>query len=180
MPIYEYQCAECGRGEEHYVKRADAPAPICQVCGIDLVRLFSRFAVVFTGPITARYNDPKRENAHQEGVWAYRKLTSLSGQPEAVFLPDWQSLRDFNKAEGLSAPGEVPTHCTISPDGRRILSDGMPGQWRGALPGIPARLQEIIDKPIEEFKSPGITCTPSMPADYGVKPEVTVMPEGVV
>lgn len=91
----------------------------------------SRFGIVFTGPITARYNDPKRENAHQEGFWVYRQRSSISGQPEPVFLNDWQQLREFNKAEGLSAPGEVPTNSTISADGKRILSNGMPGNWSG-------------------------------------------------
>ena len=178
MPLKEYACEACGAIEERYMRRWDTPPPDCPVCLGPRTELASRFGVVFTGRITARYNEPGRENSHMEGFWTYRKRSSVSGQPEPVFIEDWQQLKNFNKAEGLAAPGDVPTHSTITPDGRRIVSDGMPGQWRGSLPAIPARLQEIIDAPIEAFKEVGASVTPSMPMSYGVKPEVSVMTEG--
>ena len=125
------------------MRRWDMPPPDCPVCLGPRTELASRFGVIFTGPITARYNDPKRENAHMDGFWAYRKRTSLSGQPEPVFLSTFDEMRAFNKAEGLASPGEVPTNSTITADGRRIVSDGMPGQWRGSMPEVPSRIWEM-------------------------------------
>lgn len=177
MPIREFYCAQCANLEERYVKLRYTPVPPCPNCGATRIQLASRFAVVFTGPLTARYNDPKRENAHQEGFWAHRRAADGKLSGEAVRIESWQDLKEFNRSEGLAAPGDVPTNATISKDGKRIVSDGMPGQWRGALPPIPSRLQEIIDKPLAEFKPAAATAQPCMPMSYGVKPEVTVMPE---
>ena len=33
MPIYEYQCAECGFQEEHLQKVSEAPLTVCPSCG---------------------------------------------------------------------------------------------------------------------------------------------------
>jgi hypothetical protein len=85
-----------------------------------------------------KYTDPNKENSHMDGYWAYRKVSSISGQPEPVYLDSMQKIKEFNSAEGLSAPGEVPTNATVSADGKRILSDGMPGNWRGSLPEVPS------------------------------------------
>jgi hypothetical protein len=97
-----------------------------------------------------------------------------------VWIENMQQLREFNKAEGLAAPGEVPTNSTVSADGRKIISDGMPGQWaRGGglgLPSMPSRLREMITVPAEQCSPLAATCSPVMPADYGVKPQVVEAP----
>lgn len=165
MPLREYWCEACQAVEERYVKLRDAPTPTCPVCLGPRTTLASRFGVVFTGPLAARYNDPKKENAHQEGFWAYRKNTA-SGQPEPTFIETWAELRAYRKSEGLD--GDVPTHATISQDGRTINSSGMPGQWSGGMPEMPTRLRELVEKPIEEFHSPACTAAPSMPIDHGI------------
>lgn len=33
MPIYEYQCAECGNAFEHLARRLSEPDPKCPNCG---------------------------------------------------------------------------------------------------------------------------------------------------
>src|SRR5260370_8996200 len=138
MPVFEERCAACERTTEVYLARWDDQDPACERWGGQQERLASNFAVTFTGPITARYNDKKREGAHADGFWAYRKRSSISGQPEPVFIDNWQQLKEFNKSEGLAAPGEAPTNATISKDGKSISGDGFAGQWRGALPGVPS------------------------------------------
>lgn len=168
MPIREFYCENCREVEERYQKRPDAPVPTCHSCGAARTVLASRFGVVFTGPLARRYNDPKKEGYYQEGFWAYKKRSSVSGQPEATFIETWDQLRAFNRAEGLSAPGEVPNNASISADGRNISGVGMAGQWVGGMPEMPARLRELVEKPIEEFKPPGLTATPSMPIDHGI------------
>jgi putative FmdB family regulatory protein len=46
MPIYEYQCASCGREFETLV-RGSSPAPECPACnGTDLRKKLSAFATI--------------------------------------------------------------------------------------------------------------------------------------
>lgn len=131
MPVHEFMCESCGTVEEHFYHVTPAEDPPCPVCLGPRIRLASAFKVVFTGPLTARYNDPKREGAHMEGFWDYRVRSSVSGNPEPVYLSTWDELREFRKSEHLSMPGDVPTQATMSADGRKISSAGMPGSWGG-------------------------------------------------
>lgn len=129
MPIYESVCADCETSSEWYAPRFDSSDPQCFVCGKPMKRLISSFSVVFTGPMTARYNDPKSENPHEEGHWAFRKRSSLSGNPEPVFLETWQDRKEFMKAEGLVGYEDVGPVDT-SPDGRwSNARTGKPGTW---------------------------------------------------
>lgn len=175
MPVFELECRACGRTEDCYFPRWDAPDPACPLCGGARERLMSRFAAPLMGSLK-KYADPKREDAHAEGFWAYKTRSSASGRPEPVFLSTMEEVRAFNKAEGLADPSEVPTHSTISADGRRIVSNGMPGQWVSSMPEMPSRLREMVNVPAEQCRAPAATAAPSMPADFGVRPEVTVAP----
>jgi putative FmdB family regulatory protein len=49
MPIYEYQCQQCGTRSEALQKTADAPLTTCAACGGELKRLISSPAVQFKG-----------------------------------------------------------------------------------------------------------------------------------
>ena len=49
MPIYEYQCLQCGRRMETMQKMADPPLTTCEVCGGALKKLVSSPAVQFKG-----------------------------------------------------------------------------------------------------------------------------------
>ena len=49
MPIYEYQCLECGNRSEALQKMADPPLTTCEACGGQLKRLISSPAVQFKG-----------------------------------------------------------------------------------------------------------------------------------
>jgi putative FmdB family regulatory protein len=49
MPIYEYQCLQCGRRSEHMQKMADPLLTTCEVCGGELKKLISSPAVQFKG-----------------------------------------------------------------------------------------------------------------------------------
>lgn len=146
MPVYDFECRSCHVRSESYLPKWDAPDPACERCGAAQERLFSRFGVVFTGVITAsKYKDPKREDAHTDGVWCYRRRSSLSGQPEPVYLETHQELREFCKAEGLYDPSEVPRNMEIGADGKTLSSTGMPGQWQGGYNRdlIPSRVWEM-------------------------------------
>jgi putative FmdB family regulatory protein len=49
MPIYEYQCQQCGARNEALQKMADPPLTTCERCGGALKRLISSPAVQFKG-----------------------------------------------------------------------------------------------------------------------------------
>lgn len=49
MPIYEYQCLQCGKRNEALQKMSDPPLSVCEACGGELKRLVSSPAVQFKG-----------------------------------------------------------------------------------------------------------------------------------
>ena len=49
MPIYEYQCEQCGRRHEWMQKMSDPRLTTCEVCGGPLKKLVSSSAVQFKG-----------------------------------------------------------------------------------------------------------------------------------
>ena len=49
MPLYEYECQQCGRRNEVLQKMGDAPLTTCESCGGALRKLFSSPAVQFKG-----------------------------------------------------------------------------------------------------------------------------------
>ena len=49
MPIYEYQCQECGKRTETIQRYADAPLTICPHCNGPLKKLISSPAFQFKG-----------------------------------------------------------------------------------------------------------------------------------
>lgn len=170
MPVFELYCDRCEQSEDRYLRRWDDPTPVCPQCGGYRKRMAGRFAAPFSGSLR-KYTDPKRENAHMEGFWAYRKRSSVSGKPEPVWLDSMEAVRAFNKAEGLSAPGDVPTYSTISADGKHIESRGMPGQWVTGMPEMPTRLREMVETPAEQCSAPAATAAPTMPIDHGLRVE---------
>jgi hypothetical protein len=84
---------------------------------------------VWTGEITTKYNDKNADGYHQEGHWAYRVRSSMSGEPEPVWIDTFQKQKEFCKQEGLVNPKDLPTHADVSDDGKRLRSRGMPGAW---------------------------------------------------
>jgi len=136
MPTYDFICENPGCENFHrriwrYLRSYRSPDPNCS-CGASLLRLPAAPAVVFTGPLTAKYNDPKKEGAHEEGHWAWRvnSTTRPDGKPEPVFIDTFEKQRKFCKEEGLINPADVPRHREISDDGKSLkTSSGYPGQW---------------------------------------------------
>ena len=49
MPLYEYQCEECGHRFELIQKYSDAPVATCPKCGGPVKKLFSSPAIQFKG-----------------------------------------------------------------------------------------------------------------------------------
>ena len=49
MPLYEYECTECGHRTELLQRHGDAPLDKCPECGSTVRKLFSAPAVQFKG-----------------------------------------------------------------------------------------------------------------------------------
>lgn len=134
MPIYEYAClGNCpsyGEVTEEYFHSRDHEAPICEQCGGRKEKLVSQFAVVFTGPLSAKYNDPKLEGAHKEGHWGWRRKSARDfDKPEPVWLDSWEKRKRFMAEEHLIGYEDVgPVEGTRDGKWSRTRT-GMPGTW---------------------------------------------------
>lgn len=49
MPIYEYECLQCGKNHEVMQKFSDAPLTVCPECGGELKKLISNTSFVLKG-----------------------------------------------------------------------------------------------------------------------------------
>ena len=49
MPLYEYQCTECGVRFERHQHFGDAPITVCPECGGEVQRLIGSVGIVFKG-----------------------------------------------------------------------------------------------------------------------------------
>ena len=110
MPLYELvchnrECPDCGVSRERFLHLFSSPNPACDLCGGPTDRGMSRFAVVFTGEITARYNDPKLENASDGAHWVYQ-TNKLTGKREPRLIRTWDEQRSFCREEGITNPSE--------------------------------------------------------------------------
>jgi predicted nucleic acid-binding Zn ribbon protein len=128
VPLFEFLCQDSacrlsGTAVEHFF-HSDPGDVLCESCGGKTSRLISTFGIVFTGPLTKKYNNPKLENYHSEGYWAVRKKT-LDGKESHVWIDNWDTRREFMKSEGLMDTGPVE----IGSDGKSISTRGLPGAW---------------------------------------------------
>ena len=134
MPIYCTRCTDesCPASEtveERYYGHVTLDDPPCSICGAPRRRIPAQFRVIWTGPITTRYNDKRAEGADQEGHWAWRVRSAKGKAPEPVRIETFDDQRRFCKEEGLVNPKDIPTNAQISSDGKKLSSRGMPGQW---------------------------------------------------
>lgn len=67
MPIYEYQCEECGKKCEVVQKFTDDPLTVCRECGGRLHKLISQttFILKGTGWYVTDYASPDRRKAEE-------------------------------------------------------------------------------------------------------------------
>lgn len=132
MPLFESKCTNerCrlyGIEIEHYYHNAAQPMNPCKRCGGPTQKIeASRFGIVFTGVISARYNDRDKEGANREGHWAFEK--DPAGKTKPVFLETWQDQKEFCARNKLANPKEMPANYTVAEDGKTVLNTrGLPG-----------------------------------------------------
>jgi hypothetical protein len=79
----------------------------------------STFAVVFTGPLTARYNDPKLEGAHKDGHVAWER-DPITNKPRPVMIDSWDAQRSYVKRNHLTDPREYGHSYDVAEDGKTV------------------------------------------------------------
>lgn len=69
MPVYEYECAGCGKRLEVLQKFSDPLLTSCEACGGDLKKLISQTSFVLkgTGWYVTDYASPERKKEAEEG-----------------------------------------------------------------------------------------------------------------
>lgn len=84
MPIYEYQCEECGKDFELFRSMTDDGCPSCKFCGGPVKKLISRssFHLKGTGWYVTDYAGKKGTTGHEEKKEASSESSSESGKKE--------------------------------------------------------------------------------------------------
>ena len=85
MPIYEYQCTECGKTFEIFQKMSDDPLTECRVCKGRLAKLISNcaFHLKGTGWYVTDYKKPVDSAGGRNGSGKSAEKTESSPAPAA-------------------------------------------------------------------------------------------------
>ncbi len=136
MPLFESACKQesCeayARPVEWFTQKygSECVDPNCAACGAKMHRLYAPFQVVFTGDFGTKYNDSRRENAHQTGHWVHPPHSYKGTDRSPVWVDSWSSQKRACAEFGLELPSNLPTNGEISADGRKFTASGCAGQW---------------------------------------------------
>ena len=84
MPIYEYQCAACGRVEEKWQKISEDPLTTCPACGGNLSKLISNcsFHLKGSGWYVTDYSGNRTGAAASSASEAAKPADSADASPK--------------------------------------------------------------------------------------------------
>lgn len=108
MPLFESQCEFC-EGVIEWRGKWDDPEPFCDRCGSEMKRLPSKFKIIWTGPLTTKYNDNKLEGAHLDAHWG----TNRDGS--RTWIDTFEKRKAFmkkNKFLGIEDVGRIEARDT--------------------------------------------------------------------
>jgi putative FmdB family regulatory protein len=86
MPIYEYQCAACGRVEEKWQKISEDPLTTCPACGGNLSKLISNcaFHLKGSGWYVTDYSGNRTDAAASSASEADKPADGAASAPKSV------------------------------------------------------------------------------------------------
>ena len=86
MPIYEYQCAACGRVVEKWQKISEEPLATCQSCGGNLSKIISNcsFHLKGSGWYVTDYSGNRTGAAASSASEAAKPADSADSAPKSV------------------------------------------------------------------------------------------------
>lgn len=98
MPIYEYQCDDCGALIEAFQKMSDEPLTVCEKCGGPLHKVLHPVAIHFKGSgfYTTDY-----------GKGSGRRASAKDAAADSASGADASSTGEGSGADGKPAPGEA-------------------------------------------------------------------------
>ena len=92
MPLYEYQCQQCGERLEIIQKMSDPPYTHCPKCGGEVKKLFSSPAIQFKGSgfyktdypsSTAKSGSDKKSESKSESKTESKSESKTESKPES-------------------------------------------------------------------------------------------------
>lgn len=106
MPIYEYECLQCGKRTEWLQRMSDGPLAACPQCGGEVRKLFSAPSFQFKGSgfYKTDYADKKSGSGSSEGKSEGKSETKSEGKSETK--PESKS---EGKPEGKSESSATTT-----------------------------------------------------------------------
>ena len=108
MPIYEYQCTECGKTFEIFQKISEDPLTECKVCNGRLTKLISNcaFHLKGTGWYVTDYKKPVDSASGGKNGKHAEKTESSSPEPAAQASAETTS-SETTKSDSASAPASA-------------------------------------------------------------------------
>jgi len=93
MPLYEYQCTECGEIEEAIQKFSDAPLTVCRHCSGKLNKLISQssFHLKGTGWYVTDYSKKSADatkSKNPDSTTVADKKSSIGSEPKPTKADD--------------------------------------------------------------------------------------------
>ena len=110
MPLYEYQCNNCGHRFEKIVKFSDAPIRVCPQCGQEAVeQLLSAPAVQFKGEGWYVTDYARKNNTGSTSSSSDKKIdASASTESKSETKSESKSDSPTAKSDTTSAPSTTP------------------------------------------------------------------------
>lgn len=110
MPLYEYQCNNCGHRFEKIVKFSDAPIRVCPQCGQEAVeQLLSAPAVQFKGEGWYVTDYARKNSAGSTSGSSDKKIdASASTESKSETKSESKSDSSTTKSDTTSAPSATP------------------------------------------------------------------------
>lgn len=105
MPLYEYECTECGHRTELLQRYGDPPLDKCPECGSTVRKLFSAPAVQFKGTgwyVTDYANKGKRPDSTKDSSGGDKESKSSSSDSSSGDSSSSDSSSDSKKTETKS------------------------------------------------------------------------------
>ena len=121
MPLYEYQCDECGHRFERLQKFSDEPVKTCTVCGGRVQKLVSSSAIQFKGTgwyVTDYARKPSGDQPPGDAEKAEGKESKASEGTGAKEGPKKESTSDSSSSSASSpSTSSEPKKGTSSSSG---------------------------------------------------------------
>src|SRR5687767_11897144 len=111
MPIYEYECLQCGKRTEWLQRMSDGPLAACPVCGGEVRKLISAPSFQFKGSgfYKTDYVDKKSGSGNSEGKSEDKSETKSESKSEG---------KSESKSEGKSESKSESSSATTSSESK--------------------------------------------------------------